>query len=168
MMTAVPCALFINQAEPTRNETRRRRRRRRPPRPRPATATRRALYFCCHATPDTIHQHGARGGGGGNGARARAGCLVRGRVVFCGPNEQVGRAPALAARPPGTAGQVASGPKAGAVFTFLNVPHINNRPFAVENHSIICQMKTEPSSWTTAAASFYFFYLASARLAIST
>jgi hypothetical protein len=23
---------------------------------------------------------------------------------------------------------------------------------AVENHSIICQMKTEPSSWTTAAA----------------
>jgi hypothetical protein len=35
---------------------------------------------------------------------------------------------------------------------------------AVENHSIICQIKTEPSSWTTAAAN-YFFYLASARLA---
>jgi hypothetical protein len=33
---------------------------------------------------------------------------------------------------------------------------------AVENQSIICQIKTEPSSWTTAAASFV--YLASARL----
>jgi hypothetical protein len=38
----------------------------------------------------------------------------------------------------------------------LNVPHINNRQQAVENQSIICQMTTDPSSWTTAAASFFF------------
>jgi hypothetical protein len=33
---------------------------------------------------------------------------------------------------------------------------------AVENHSVIYQIKTEPSSWTTAAAKT-FFYLTSAR-----
>jgi hypothetical protein len=35
---------------------------------------------------------------------------------------------------------------------------------AVESQSIICQIKTEPSSWTTAAANFVFC-LTSARLA---
>jgi hypothetical protein len=50
---------------------------------------------------------------------------------------------------------------------------------AVESHSIICQIKTEPSSSTTAAAFFFFtlrapaaalffFYLTSARLETST
>jgi hypothetical protein len=37
---------------------------------------------------------------------------------------------------------------------FLNVPHINNRP--LKTHSITCQMKTQPASWTTAAAIFFF------------
>jgi hypothetical protein len=50
---------------------------------------------------------------------------------------------------------------------FLNVAHINNGLFntqqAVENQSIICQMGTQPASWTTAAAAAkFFFYLASA------
>jgi hypothetical protein len=49
-------------------------------------------------------------------------------------------------------------------FLLKNVPHINNRPLAaVESQSIICQIKTRPPSWTTAAAIF-FFRLASASL----
>jgi hypothetical protein len=48
-------------------------------------------------------------------------------------------------------------------------PFLGRAPYkqqAVENRSIICQIKTEPPSWTTAAASFVFYlYLASARLA---
>jgi hypothetical protein len=30
---------------------------------------------------------------------------------------------------------------------------------AVETHSVICQMKTQPASWTTAAANFFFLAL---------
>jgi hypothetical protein len=40
-------------------------------------------------------------------------------------------------------------------FHFLNVPHIPYKQQAVENQSIICQMKTQPASWTTAAANFF-------------
>jgi hypothetical protein len=46
--------------------------------------------------------------------------------------------------------------KLGAPFTpslFERAPY---KQQAVKTHSIICQMKTEPSSWTTAAASSFF------------
>jgi hypothetical protein len=49
----------------------------------------------------------------------------------------------------------------GGLLLFKRAPY---KQQAVENQSIICQMKTEPSSWTTAAANF-FFHLASVRLA---
>jgi hypothetical protein len=79
--------------------------------------------------------------------------LVRVMLVL-GAGRGGGRGPAG-----GGAGGAGGGRRAGcwgllglglrSALHFLNVPH---KQQAVENHSIICQIKTEPSSWTTAAA----------------
>jgi hypothetical protein len=50
----------------------------------------------------------------------------------------------------------------GGLLLFKRAPY---KQQAVENHSTICQIKTEPASWMDDSGSQFFFYLASARLA---
>jgi hypothetical protein len=42
------------------------------------------------------------------------------------------------------------------VISFFERAAYKYKQQAVENQSIICQMKTQPASWTTAAANFFF------------
>jgi hypothetical protein len=71
-------------------------------------------------------------------------------------DQAVGRQMAMAMARPGAGVLIA-----GRSSLFKRAPY---KQQAVENQSSTCQIKTDPSSWTTAAASFGF-YLASARLA---